>query len=77
MLKTSRLAALVILGIIAASPAYAENKPAEDKPAAKVSGISIPQERVDLRVKIVHPPRDRLTARNCAKPSMTIWSTSN
>ena len=53
MLKTSRLAALVILGIIAANPAYAENKPAEDKPAAKVSGISIPQERVDLRVKIV------------------------
>jgi peptidyl-prolyl cis-trans isomerase C len=48
MLKTSRLAALAILGVIAASPAYAE-----DKPAAKMSSISIPQERIDLRVKMV------------------------
>jgi peptidyl-prolyl cis-trans isomerase C len=48
MLKTSRLAALAMLGVMAASPAYAENKPAENKPA-----VSIPQERVDLRVKMV------------------------
>ena len=48
MLRTSKLAALAILGAIAASPVYAENKP-----AATVSGISIPQERVDLRVKAV------------------------
>jgi peptidyl-prolyl cis-trans isomerase C len=48
MLKTSRLAALAILGVIAAGPLYAE-----DKPAAKTSGIIIPQERLDLRVKIV------------------------
>ena len=48
MLKTSRLAALAILGVIAASPVYAE-----DKPAAKVSSISIPQERIDLRIKMI------------------------
>jgi peptidyl-prolyl cis-trans isomerase C len=48
MLKTTRLAALAILGVIAASPVYAE-----DKPAAKVSSISIPQERIDMRVKMV------------------------
>lgn len=48
MLKTTRLAALAILGVIAASSAYAE-----DKPAAIVNGTSIPQERLDLRVKIV------------------------
>lgn len=53
MLKTSRLAALAILSIVAASPAYAEDKSAADKPAAKVSSISIPQERIDLRVKMV------------------------
>ena len=48
MLRTSKLAALAILGAIAASPVYAENKA-----AAVVNGISIPQERVDLRVKAV------------------------
>lgn len=51
MLKTTRLAvALALLGAIAASPAYAENKPATDQPAT-LSAASIPQERVDLRVK--------------------------
>ncbi|MDE2310300.1 MAG: peptidylprolyl isomerase [Betaproteobacteria bacterium] len=48
MQRTSKLAALAILGAIAASPAYAESKP-----AAMVNGISIPQERVDLRIKVV------------------------
>ena len=47
MLKTSRLAAFAILGVIAASPAYAEDK------AAKVNGTTIPQERVELRVKVL------------------------
>lgn len=48
MLRTPKLAALAILGAIAASPVYAENKP-----AATVNGVSIPQERVELRVKAV------------------------
>ncbi len=48
MQRTSKLAALAILGAIAASPAYAENKS-----AATVNGISIPQERVELRMKTV------------------------
>ncbi len=48
MLKTSRLAALAILCAITASPVYAE-----DKPAAKVGGITIPQERINLRVKVI------------------------
>jgi len=48
MLTTTRLAALAILGVIAASPAYAETKA-----AVTVNGTAIPQERVDLRVKIV------------------------
>jgi peptidyl-prolyl cis-trans isomerase C len=51
MLKTSRLAALAILGVIAASPVYAEDKPATTAP--KVNGITIPQERIDLRVKMI------------------------
>jgi peptidyl-prolyl cis-trans isomerase C len=46
MLRTSKLAALAILGAMAASPVYAENKA-----AAVVNGISIPQERLELRVK--------------------------
>ncbi|MBI1173644.1 MAG: peptidylprolyl isomerase [Sideroxydans sp.] len=46
MLKLSKLAALVMAGAIIASPAYAE-----DKDAATVNGIAIPQERVDLQVK--------------------------
>ncbi len=60
MQRTSKFAVLAILGAIAASPVYAENKPAtenkpaaESKPAAIVNGIPIPQERVDLRVKVV------------------------
>ena len=48
MQRTSMLAALAILGAIAASPVYAENKP-----AATVNGIAIPQERLDLRVKTI------------------------
>jgi peptidyl-prolyl cis-trans isomerase C len=54
MLKTSRLAALAILGIIAASPVYAE-----DKPAAKMTSISIPQERIDLRIKMITAQQDQ------------------
>ncbi len=53
MLKTSRLAALAILGVIAASPVYAEDKPADVQPAAKMASISIPQERIDLRVRMI------------------------
>ena len=48
MQRTSMLAALAILGAIAASPVYAENKL-----AATVNGIAIPQERLDLRVKTI------------------------
>lgn len=48
MPRNSRLAAFTLLAAIAASPAYAESKP-----AAMINGASIPQERVDLRVKIV------------------------
>ena len=46
MLNTSKLAAFAFLGAMAASPAYAENKA-----AAVVNGVPIPQERLDLRVK--------------------------
>jgi len=46
MQRTSMLAALAILGAIAASPVYAENKS-----TATVNNVSIPQERVELRVK--------------------------
>ena len=46
MLKTGKFAALVILGALAINPAFAE-----DKSAAMVNGISIPQARIDLRVK--------------------------
>ncbi len=46
MLKTSKFAALAILGALAINPAFAE-----DKSAALVNGVSIPQARVDLRVK--------------------------
>ena len=48
MPRISRLAALALLAAIAASPAYAENAS-----AATVNGVSIPQERVELRTKIV------------------------
>ena len=47
MLKTGKFAALAILSAMAVNPAFAENKS-----AALVNGVSIPQARVDLRVKI-------------------------
>jgi len=47
MLKTGKFAALAILSALAVNPAFAENKS-----AALVNGVSIPQARVDLRVKI-------------------------
>jgi peptidyl-prolyl cis-trans isomerase C len=46
MLKSSQFAVFALLGAIAASPVYAE-----DKSAALVNGVSIPQSRVDARVK--------------------------
>lgn len=46
MLKTTKFATLAILGALAINSAYAE-----DKSAALVNGVSIPQARVDLRVK--------------------------
>jgi len=46
MLKTRKFAVLAILGALAITPAFAE-----DKSAAMVNGVSIPQARVDLRVK--------------------------
>jgi peptidyl-prolyl cis-trans isomerase C len=46
MMKTSKFAALAILTALAIQPAFAE-----DKSAALVNGVSIPQARIDLRVK--------------------------
>jgi peptidyl-prolyl cis-trans isomerase C len=46
MLKTGKFAALAILGALAINPAFAQ-----DKSAALVNGVSIPQARIDLRVK--------------------------
>ena len=46
MLNMKKLAALAILGALAFNPAYAE-----DKSAALVNGVSIPQSRVDLAIK--------------------------
>ncbi len=46
MLKIGKFAALAILGALAIDPAFAE-----DKSAALVNGVSIPQARIDLRVK--------------------------
>jgi peptidyl-prolyl cis-trans isomerase C len=46
MLKPSKLAVFALLGAIAASPVYAE-----DKSAALVNGASIPQSRIDARVQ--------------------------
>ena len=46
MLKSGKFAALAILGALAINPAFAE-----EKSAAMVNGISIPQARIDLRVK--------------------------
>jgi peptidyl-prolyl cis-trans isomerase C len=46
MLKTGKFATLAILGALAINPAFAE-----DKSAALVNGVSIPQARIDMRVK--------------------------
>jgi len=46
MLKTGKFAALAILGTLAINPAFAE-----DKSAAMVNGVSIPQARIDMRAK--------------------------
>lgn len=48
MMKSGKFAALAILGTLAISPAFAE-----EKSAALVNGISIPQARIDMRVKAV------------------------
>ncbi len=47
-MKSSKIVALLILGTLVAGPTYAVNKP-----AAKVNGIAIPQERVDMYVNAV------------------------
>lgn len=47
MLRNSKLITLTILSVLTASQAFAE-----DKSAALVNGHSIPQARVDLRVKV-------------------------
>jgi peptidyl-prolyl cis-trans isomerase C len=46
MYKTGRFAVLAILGALAINPAFAE-----EKSAALVNGVSIPQSRLDMRVK--------------------------
>lgn len=46
MLKNGKFAALAMLGALAINPAFAE-----EKSAAMVNGVSIPQARIDLRVK--------------------------
>ncbi len=46
MLKTAKFAALIIVSALAVQPAFAE-----DKPAAMVNGVSIPQSRIDLNVQ--------------------------
>jgi len=46
MLRTGKFAALAILGALAINPAFAQ-----EKSAAMVNGVSIPQARVDVRVK--------------------------
>lgn len=47
MLKIAKFAALAILSALAVNPAFAE-----DKSAAIVNGVAIPQARIDLRVKM-------------------------
>lgn len=46
MLKFTQLAAVILVGAFVSAPVFAE-----DKSAAKVNGVSIPQARVDMRVK--------------------------
>ncbi|TAJ80550.1 MAG: peptidylprolyl isomerase [Gallionellaceae bacterium] len=53
MLKPSNIAALALLATIAANTVYAAEKVAEqEKNAATVNGVAIPQARIDLRVKV-------------------------
>ena len=47
MLKISKFATLAILGALAVTPAFAE-----DKSVAMVNGVSIPQSKVDMRAKM-------------------------
>ena len=47
MLKLGKLATLAVLSALLTSPAFAD-----DKSVALVNGVSIPQARIDLRVKI-------------------------
>jgi peptidyl-prolyl cis-trans isomerase C len=49
MLKTSRLAALALFGVMAAGTVYA----ADDKPAVKGTPITISQDLIDQRVKMI------------------------
>lgn len=46
MMKSGKFAAWAILGVLALNPAFAE-----EKSAAMVNGVSIPQARIDLRIK--------------------------
>lgn len=48
MMKSGKFAVLAILGALAISPAFAE-----EKSAALVNGVSIPQARIEMRVKAV------------------------
>lgn len=47
MFKTGTYAALALLSALLVNPAFAD-----DKPAATVNGVAIPQARVDMRIKI-------------------------
>jgi peptidyl-prolyl cis-trans isomerase C len=52
MLKTGKFAVLAILSALALSTLVTNPAFAEDKSAAVVNGVTIPQARVDLRVKM-------------------------
>jgi len=52
MLKFSKLALLSALLAITAGAQAADEKSAADKPSALVNGVSIPQSRIDMRVKV-------------------------
>jgi len=52
MLKFSKLALMSALLAFAAGAHAADEKPAAEKSAALVNGVSIPQSRVDLRIKV-------------------------
>lgn len=54
MLKPSHFAVFALLGAIAASPVYAQ-----DKSAALVNGVSIPQSRVDVYVREITTSRNQ------------------